>query len=754
MRRQFSLHLHSVLLGLSACLSGMLVTGCSSGTGASSPPLPIVTINALPLTITLGSSTTVNWSSTNATSCTASNAWSGAEAVSGSATETPTAVGTSIYAFACTGPGGTTSASASVIVDAPPTTVTQQPVSLTVTDGQSAAFSVVASGDAPFTYQWMQGATAIVGATGPSYSIPMAIYTYHNGLQYSVIVTDAAGSQVTSQPATLTVTPIAPGITESPLSMTVNPTNYATFWVAAHGTLPLSYQWNLNGAAISGATEMSYATAPTKYPGSNGSIYTVTVTNGAGQTTTSLPAILGVWQTAQPITIMVDVSEADADVAHQASYRRGEAYGFDIGNPTPTPSMIVGKVTSAIASSQINFLNATLDLNSSANAGLFDYTPGPPKSLLPDTAGSAPIVQAFNLLRSSVSSSVLPAMVQLSGTPAAYSSEIDPSYQFVCSGLGNFYPLPYPGAPSQLAATAIENWIDSVKPSFPGAIWSGTQEPSHTLGFSTEWSTGTCSNPPSQQMDAAKANNTQRFIAYWTPIAQYLRANHMLSGGVQLNSSDASLYVSTAAEIISAKMPLDYYTIQNYTPSLSVYQALHNAYQTFQQDPNYLGVKILFDRYGMSVGSYDYGTASGAIGFLQSESEMMPYADMVYGYGLENPALNNGALVPKILTWLQAAPTLLRPLTSTTSNLQAFALVQNGPPVRAYIAIWNASPSAHTTSVVLNSFTGSFTTSNLTILDGIGTTLTQISNSGITVSGNTISGMTLNPNEFFLISLQ
>src|SRR5205807_4300972 len=42
--------------------------------------------------------------------------------------------------------------------------ITTQPASQTVTAGQTAAFTVVASGTAPLIYQWMKGGAAILGA--------------------------------------------------------------------------------------------------------------------------------------------------------------------------------------------------------------------------------------------------------------------------------------------------------------------------------------------------------------------------------------------------------------------------------------------------------------------------------------------------------------------------------------------------------------------------------------------------------------
>lgn len=78
-------------------------------------------------------------------------------------------------------------------------------------------------------------------------------------------INDATGSQLTSRAATLTITPNPPTITESPLSQTVVPNSTATFAVSANGSIPLSYQWNLNGVAISGAIGPSYTTGANTY---------------------------------------------------------------------------------------------------------------------------------------------------------------------------------------------------------------------------------------------------------------------------------------------------------------------------------------------------------------------------------------------------------------------------------------------------------------------------------------------------------
>jgi hypothetical protein len=81
------------------------------------PPAPTVALSASPTSVTSGQSSTLTWSSTNATACTASGAWSGSEPTSGSVS-TGALNQNSTYSLSCTGSGGTATASATVTVTA------------------------------------------------------------------------------------------------------------------------------------------------------------------------------------------------------------------------------------------------------------------------------------------------------------------------------------------------------------------------------------------------------------------------------------------------------------------------------------------------------------------------------------------------------------------------------------------------------------------------------------------------------------
>ena len=83
------------------------------------PPSPTVNLTLAPASITTAQSSVLSWSSANAGSCTASGAWSGVKATSGSLTIVPNAAGNFVYTLSCSGDGGSVDASAALSVTAP-----------------------------------------------------------------------------------------------------------------------------------------------------------------------------------------------------------------------------------------------------------------------------------------------------------------------------------------------------------------------------------------------------------------------------------------------------------------------------------------------------------------------------------------------------------------------------------------------------------------------------------------------------------
>ena len=199
----------------------------------------------------------------------------------------------------------------------PPSTAPQivtPPANQTVTAGQSATFSVTATGKAPLSYQWNKNGTAISGATSSSYTTPPTTAA-DNGDLFNVVVSDPLGNTA-STAATLTVTggSGAPSIIAQPVNQTVTAGQSATFSVTATGTAPLSYQWNKNGTASSGATSAAYTTPPTT-TADNGAQFTVVVSNtsgsvtSAGATLTVNPGSIAPTITVQPLSQTVTAGQ-------------------------------------------------------------------------------------------------------------------------------------------------------------------------------------------------------------------------------------------------------------------------------------------------------------------------------------------------------------------------------------------------------------------------------------------------------------
>lgn len=101
--------------------------------------------------------------------------------------------------------GSVTSNNATLTVRPAPQapTIVTQPVDQTVAVGQSARFSVVATGTAPLRYQWTKNGTNILGAIRSFYVTPPTTID-DNGAVFAVTVSNRAGG-VTSNNAILTV---------------------------------------------------------------------------------------------------------------------------------------------------------------------------------------------------------------------------------------------------------------------------------------------------------------------------------------------------------------------------------------------------------------------------------------------------------------------------------------------------------------------------------------------------------------------
>ena len=257
-----------------------LLASCGGGGGSSSSspaPVPTASINASPTTVNPGASSDLTWSSSNATSCAASGAWSGTLATSGTQS-TGAMSGSGSFTVMCSGAGGT-SAPATVTVTVMPLPTVQI----------SASPASVAPG-ASSTLTWTSTDSTACAASG-DWSGALAI----NGSQS----TGALASD-----ATYTLTCSGPGGTSAPVSATVGvtqpiPTASLTVnppVIATGQTAMLSWtSTNAAGCTASGGWSGSLAGSGSQVSAALSATTTFSLTcSGAGGNSASVSAIVTV----------------------------------------------------------------------------------------------------------------------------------------------------------------------------------------------------------------------------------------------------------------------------------------------------------------------------------------------------------------------------------------------------------------------------------------------------------------------------
>lgn len=166
-------------------------------------PPAIQSFTATPATITVGQGCILAWSASGTTQLSIAPSVGD---VTGSTSRNVSPSSTTTYTITGRNASGqTATASATVTVNAAPAVpvITSQPQGTTVTEGQTAAFSVSATSTTSLGYQWRKNGSAISGATARTYTTP-ATTIADNGARFSVVVTNSSGS-VTSSDAELIV---------------------------------------------------------------------------------------------------------------------------------------------------------------------------------------------------------------------------------------------------------------------------------------------------------------------------------------------------------------------------------------------------------------------------------------------------------------------------------------------------------------------------------------------------------------------
>jgi hypothetical protein len=198
----------------------------SAVTISTGPPPPTLSLTAVPTTIITGQSSTLSWTSTNATSCTASNGWTGAQPTSGTLVVSP--VATATFTLGCSGAGGTISRSAMVAVNAPP------PPTLTFT-AQPAAITTGQSSTLTWTGANATSCTASGGWTGTQLLAGTLVVSPTATTTYTLACTGPGGTL--SQSATVTVTAPLPTLSLAALPPAIITGQSSTLtWVSVNTT--------------------------------------------------------------------------------------------------------------------------------------------------------------------------------------------------------------------------------------------------------------------------------------------------------------------------------------------------------------------------------------------------------------------------------------------------------------------------------------------------------------------------------------
>jgi len=221
-----------------------------------------------------------------------------------------------------------------------PAVLTINPLPLTITAATTTTFcaggSVVINATPGYTYQWQNGAGPIGGATGVS-------YTASSSGTYSVLISNTTtGCSGTSN--------AIPVVANAPPVASISPAGTAAY--CSGGTVTLNgptaggvtYQWNLNGSPITGATSSSY-------PAGTTGNYTLTVAAGTGCNATSGITVVGV-NPLPTATATAGSSTAicqGTNVTLNANTGTGLSYVWNLNSTPITPSATGTSYAASIA---------------------------------------------------------------------------------------------------------------------------------------------------------------------------------------------------------------------------------------------------------------------------------------------------------------------------------------------------------------------------------------------------------------------
>lgn len=202
--------------------------------------------------------------------------------------------------------------------------INSAPTGLTLLAGQTARFSVAATGSAPLAYQWQRDGFDVPGANAAVLALP-SVGTAEVGA-YRVIVSNGAGS-TTSAPAGLALAP-SDFTVVGPTAARVQLGENARFTATVVASPAPTCQWLRAGNAIPAATSCTGYTTGASNAGDNGAVFALSATSG-GRTVTSSGAVLTVVADIVP-TLVQSPTDQTTVIGGSATFS-----ALATGSPTP-----------------------------------------------------------------------------------------------------------------------------------------------------------------------------------------------------------------------------------------------------------------------------------------------------------------------------------------------------------------------------------------------------------------------------------
>ena len=212
-----------------------------------------------------------------------------ASAASGGSYPTPTLTSAKTYTLTVTSPQGTVVSTTCVVTPTPVTITPIVPANQTTAPGQL-TFTATATGGSTNGLTWTASTGTFSGNVWTSPTVPGT---------YTITATSVDEPSVS---VSTTSTISGPTITTQPVSQHVCSGSSIVLSVTA--SYAASYQWNLDGTPIPGATSSTYTISPAAPV--NAGNYTVTVTNGAASVTSAVATIaVGSQITSNPVSVNI-----------------------------------------------------------------------------------------------------------------------------------------------------------------------------------------------------------------------------------------------------------------------------------------------------------------------------------------------------------------------------------------------------------------------------------------------------------------